>query len=500
MGAGQAKMPRMKRFLGSVAALMLLVAGCGDSGTEETNETTPPVPNLKAASGVTITEVAIYQSVKRQLAKDGAAVTSDVPLVAGRDAMIRVFYTTSGDYDGKAVTGRLSLGDDGDPIDVEQVLSEPTSSDGSISSTLNFFIPGDRIGAELNYSVEVLQLDAAGTNKAARYPVSGAEKVVVDAQKQVLRVVIAPFRYDFDGSGRLPDTSETAVEAYRNRLKQLFPVSDVEVTVRGATPWNRRIGPEGNGWNEVLMEVYQYRAFDNASDDVYYYALFNPANSFNQYCGGGCVLGLSLLNDQPAATGEVEFRFAAGVGYDPYAYDTTAHELGHAHGRRHAPCGPGLDPQSIDNQFPYSDGTIGAWGLDVATTQLFSPTATTDVMGYCDFTWISDYNYKALLNRGSGINLPKWHQAPRERALVVSVDGAGGASWGTLGTIPTNLAGTRVPAKVRELGQQRSASARFLSFDHLPGGLAIIPGVTEDVSEVELTIDNKVVRVSRPAH
>src|SRR5262245_17278158 len=56
----------------------------------------PPAPELVEAQGVTITEIAVYQGVKRPLMQNGAASTSKTPIVAGRDAFFRVFYTTDG--------------------------------------------------------------------------------------------------------------------------------------------------------------------------------------------------------------------------------------------------------------------------------------------------------------------------------------------------------------------------------------------------------------------
>jgi hypothetical protein len=491
------------RFLFAAFAVLGLLGACSDdSSTEETNQ--PPEPKFGPAGGVSITEVAIYQGIKRTLAKDGAPQTSDIPLVAGRDAMIRVFYATTGDYDGKDVTGRLTIGD-GEPIEVTQALIEP-SSDGSISSTLNFFIPGDRVGTQIDYSVEIVQKDSKSDNGAARYPASSVESVPVEGPAQKFRVVIAPFQYDYDGSGRLPDLSEPTIEKYRTRLKQLFPVSDVEVTVRGATAWDNRIGPEGGGWQEVLEELFQYRGFDDASDDTYYYALFNPEDSFFDYCGGGCLLGLTLLNQANQGCflpgnddfGCVELRFAMGVGFDPVSYDTMAHEFGHAHGREHAPCGPGLDPQSIDGSYPHDGGRIGVWGLDPVTTQLYNPDAITDVMGYCEFTWISDYNYKAMFERGSAINLPKWQAAPRDRAVLLSYDDAGNVRWSSETTIPRNVAGERVPARVRRKdGTFEAANAVKLGFDHLPGGFLLVPGVEAETPEVEVTLEGRAVRVQR---
>ena len=79
------------------------MAGGGGSGT-----------TAQTAQGVSIQEVAIYQGVKRSLMVGGQAVDSDVPLVAGRDALVRVFYATDSGYSGGEITARLHLpGEDG---------------------------------------------------------------------------------------------------------------------------------------------------------------------------------------------------------------------------------------------------------------------------------------------------------------------------------------------------------------------------------------------------
>ncbi len=480
----------MTLVFASLLASLVALSACD---SETSTETTPPEPKLYPAAGVTITEVAIYQSLKRTLAKDGAATpTSDIPLVEGRDAMIRVFFDTSGDYDGEKVTGHLVL-DDGEPIVAEGKLFGP-SSEGSLASTVNFFIPGDRIGPSFTYSIELLQ-KAKSENSAARYPGSGTDTVTMDAPKQTFRVVIAPLRYDYDGSGRLPDTSEAAVEVYRARLAQIFPVSNVEIFLRNPQPWDEEIGPGGQGWQEVIEETIGFRAADESPNDYYYYSLFNPEPSFAEWCGGGCLLGLTLLNDMPADRGNTLLRIAAGIGYDGYGPDTMAHELGHAHGRLHAPCG---GPDGVDPDFPHSGGKIGTWGLDPNTGALFDPQITTDIMGYCDFSWVSDYTYKALMNRGSAVNLPKWEKPDNDRAVILSLSGDGEIKWGHTVDVPRNLAGRRHKARVREFGgAPRDVEATMLTYDHLPGGIIIVPNVSEGVSEVELTLPERTVLVRR---
>src|SRR3954447_21488770 len=79
-----------------------------------------------AVSGVSITEIALYQGIKIDLMLGGQPAASGVPVVRGRDALVRVFVAIDGAYDGDAVTGRLYVGDGGEPIEVEQVLAGPS--------------------------------------------------------------------------------------------------------------------------------------------------------------------------------------------------------------------------------------------------------------------------------------------------------------------------------------------------------------------------------------
>ena len=118
-------------------------------------------------------------------------------------------------------------------------------------------------------------------------------------------------------------------------------------------------------------------------------------------------LGVTLLNDEPADIGNPQLRIAIGVGFESRAADVAAHELGHSHGRGHAPCGPGGSlPDGIDPAYPYDDGVIGVHGHDFYEDELLDPSESTDIMGYCDDQWVSDYQYRALHERGQNVNLP----------------------------------------------------------------------------------------------
>jgi hypothetical protein len=115
------------------------------------------------------------------------------------------------------------------------------------------------------------------------------------------------------------------------------------------------------------------------SQDVYYGLLASgtPTGSVIG-CGGG------------------DGRVAAGfVGDGP----TAAQEIGHAFGRRHAPCG---NPGNVDANYPTYDslpmGSIGEYGID-DRGNVQDPSTVTDFMGYCGPNWVSPYTYEGLRTR-----------------------------------------------------------------------------------------------------
>ncbi len=92
----------------------------------------------------------------------------------------------------------------------------------------------------------------------------------------------------------------------------------------------------------------------------------------------------------------------------------------------HSPCG---NPPFIDPDFPYQDGSSGAWGYDHRNDQLVNPEKP-DLMGYCEPRWISDYSFNhALRYQESQSRTPVLASvyAPSTRSLLlwggVSEDG-----------------------------------------------------------------------------
>ncbi|MSP61604.1 MAG: hypothetical protein EXR72_14950, partial [Myxococcales bacterium] len=468
-----------------VPLFALLGAGCGESASDTMGPGPIVVPPV-GAPGVAITRVVMYQAVERTLIEKGAVANSSVPLVAGRDALVRVFFTAEAGYDGADVLARLTV-DDGEPIEVTQKLTGGSSRPEVLTSTINFRIDGARIGNELKFSIGLLQKQREGapTSAQAVFPAEGKTFIPVLAKANVLRIVLAPFAYQADGSNRLPDLSAAQVEKFRQRFLQLYPVSDVKVRVRAPHPWKSAIRADGTGWEQVGYTLSSFRATDGETEDAYYYAIFNPASSMQSYCSKGCLLGVTLLNDRPALEGNPQLRLALGVGYGEVAADTAAHEIGHSHGREHAPCGSGIDPRSLDGDYPYSGGKIGTWGWDIVSGALVAPTKYSDIMGYCNSQWISDYNFTALSLRGQAVNTGR--DARRDLPVmmheVITVGGDGETRWNPALPLSHPLQGEVTPVIVTdEDGSTRQVDGHFYRYDHLPGGWLFVPASSSSSS------------------
>ncbi|MFH2010809.1 MAG: hypothetical protein ABI333_29680 [bacterium] len=487
-----------------IGVFALLAGGCGDdspgsntnNGTNTNNNVTP---GLVGAPGVAITSVALYQGPKCVIMNNGLNTQCDVPLINGRDGLLRVFYSAAPAAVGQTYTARLTI----DAAHTYEVTGNfvPTSNEENMASTANFVLPGEAINQFLAYKVELLQDGTpADDNPQARFPQTGVQPVTVDGVINTFRVIIAPFAYWADGSGRVPNLTPARVEEFRNRFLQLYPVTNAEVSVRDAYDWNQTLGSDGTGWQQLGMTLAGFRNQDGTSDDVYYYGIFNPAASFGQYCGMGCLLGVTLLNDNPPDTGSVQLRIAIGVGFDEYAVDTAAHEIGHSHGRRHAPCGLGVE--DIDPAYPYAGGLIGVWSWDIVGEQLFGPEDKTDIMSYCENQWISDYNYKAWYARGMNVNLPWFHdESPIEVSYkVVSLDGQGGGVIQPGVRLRSHkLNGTPLEVFVQsKAGRANTITGQYFYWDHLPGGWLFVPEQTFRLDRVELVVEGLPTIAERP--
>jgi hypothetical protein len=426
-------------------------------------------------SGLTISQISLFQGLEAQVMKDGAATTSpNVPVVAGKAGLLRVFVRPDGSWMQHIVRVHVEMTAGGvalPALDATQAIAVESNA-ADLTSTINFDLPAETVTADMTFSVGLYEVNdgSQGAADGARYPATG-EVPLGATETGSVKVLLIPVQYGADGSNRMPATDETVIAAFRDRMKLLYPVRDVEITLGSPFEWNQAVDADGTGWDELLNAILYKRIDDGVAPDVYYYGLFTPSASFNQYCSFGCVLGLS-----PLAFSSMDdmARASIGVGFtnkDAGEEETFTHEVGHAHGRQHAPC----DVDDPDRHYPYPDAEIGAWGYDPKAQVLLDPMGESrDMMSYCEPTWISDYTYKALYKRIQQVNaLPYALEVPsRWQTLIVRDDKI------TRGQVKTlNRAPMGVDKQVERVvgGRHERFDAHFYPFDHLDGGILFVP-------------------------
>jgi len=411
-------------------------SGGGAAGSG--GETAEPIPEPMAGRRCTLRldEVALYQGVKVPLMRRDSSDLSvsqlidhpgpSVDVIAGRDAVVRVFATPGESLSAAPVTVRLRFGPDDDLfVDSKTFSLQAVSRDSNLGSTINFEVPGRYVRDGARAEVSIVDPISCTEAEVPRGVVVGGTRKLTARSTGDLKVVLVPIRYEADQSGRLPDLSSAQLERFQGLLASMYPVPGVSIRVRDAVTTRTPVTAT-SGWGALLDALRGLRAEDGAEPDEHYYGLVSPTASFNSYCGRGCTAGIAYVTRDRLA----DFRVGLGIGFaGTLAAQTLAHELGHQHGRLHAPCNTTGDPA-----YPHAGGTIGVWGMDIQTGKLFDPDSTRDVMGYCEPIWVSDFNFQGFAEHISAIagrsrlqilplSLPqKWR--------VMRLKASGEAAWG----------------------------------------------------------------------
>ena len=303
-----------------------------------------------------------------------------VTLVAGRDALLLVFARSDRSnalsvpvrariYDGSTLLQTTTL---------TRAGSVPTAlSEGVLTSTWNLVISGANVRQSMRVLVDIDPTNAvtevSETNNT--WPADGAPGLI-----NVVTVPAFNVRFVPVSVGNLTGNVTTAnMNNFLALARLTWPLLDVSASVR--TPFTSsadtlRANDSNGGWLTVLSELNTLRATDGASASLHYYGVVKVA-----YTSGA------------AGYGYVPGRAAMGWDLMPSADLVAAHEWGHNFNRPHAPCGGVAGP---DPSFPYPGGRIGVLGWNATTNALLQAT-TSDLMGYCTPTWVSDYNWSRVL-------------------------------------------------------------------------------------------------------
>jgi hypothetical protein len=308
-------------------------------------------------------------------------LVGDVPLVAGRDGLVRVFVKANAAntaqpqvrvrlYNGSTLVSTLML-------DAPMTAVPTTPDDATLASAWyapvhgSLIQPGLRILADVDPSNTV----AEGSEADNTWPASGVAATMFVKTVPMLSIRFVPIKQSNDLTGNVTTANAAA---FLNDIRRMYPIGSVDADVRAtytSTSGVVQSNDNNNAWNAVLNEINALRALDGSTR--YYYGVVKTS-----YASG--VAGMGYLGAP----------VSIGWDYLPSGADVMAHELGHNWGRYHAPCGGAGSP---DPNFPYTGGRIGVSGFDM-TMNVFKPASTPDLMGYCVPNWVSDWTYKGIMN------------------------------------------------------------------------------------------------------
>lgn len=387
------------------------------------------------ARGMRLRELAMYQTVKVSLFEKGSwhhAPNRSAAIIRGKEAYVRVFVDLDDDYEPHSVRAALRLKEGADITELfDTKLLQKPSTDEDGDSTFSFPLKSSQIGenTEISIALEEPTCKAeSGPEQATRYPTDGWFTPLEAAFVDDLHVVLMPIV----SNGRTPRIDPAEREKIRRTLLAYYPVPDVIVQEREPVQTPTVVDNTADQpWHDMLQVVFKQRQADDVPNDVYYVGLVQPGESMREYCQNGCYLGIAPT----VPSREVPQQIAlVAIFPDSPNYESIVHELGHAHGRAHAPCAnDGQVPTGADKNYPLSTGNIETWGWDFRTKQLIEPDSHMDVMGYCEPNWISTYTYSALIDRSQEVNGDALLRGtPGKVYRHVVLYGNGDARWGSL--------------------------------------------------------------------
>lgn len=457
-----------------------------DTGGEDTDDSHGPGALL---TGVTLTRIEFCQTNCSVVMENGEELPTVTPVFEGKPALVRVHVRMLPGWDLRTSWSIFEYGADGmeDQSFVDKGVIDESSTMDDIDSTLNYRIPAQYVTDGFGFSFE-LREDGSHTGEDGDgvdpiWPAQGRAAITIEQAPTPVDIVIVPIRYNADDSGRLPDVSDEQLDIFRSLFVAAYPLTDVNLTVREPFDWEMSVWAGGMGWESLLMAITELRDSDDADYDAYYYGLFMPTESLGDYCGSGCILGMSHLVTEPESAWA---RASIGLGFTGgWAEETMLHEVGHAHGLGHAPCGTTV---GVDESFPYSGGTIGVPGYDMRSDK-FITDGTYDFMSYCDPNWVSDYNFNKLLDRIEILNAQSSKGPERSdrlwRSVVIGLDGALFA--GPVLHAGEAPGGTPVEVEVIDtLGVSSPATGFFLPFGDGDGGTVLFSDPGGEAASVRL--------------
>jgi len=408
-------------LLGSLLSITIVLGGVALAGVQAQplrRNVTGPAADCGVVSCTTFLPVVLKNFPPPSNLEITQAVQqpdNSVTLIANRPTFVRALITSTVAHTN--VSARLYGYQNGLPLPGSPLAAtnnphtlKSTVNRGALNDTFNFQLPS-------TWQQGTVTLNYYATNSTT-FTDAGGPKTAQFTTADPLNVTVVPVNYvcTSGGSGStLPNPPYSYLTDFTYRT---YPVPSVSSSVHAAMtyygPCTSSVpDPEYADWDAMLSQVTGIWQSEGRPDS-YYYALVHV------YCSGGCISGIGWIGYSKAAVGFDGF----GASHSG-ASETHAHEVGHNHGRRHA---PGCGASGTDPSFPYTSGGVGYignsanpnYGFDISTQTIYPYATNIDFMSYCDPVWISDYTYEAIRAYNLSYSVRDSALSESDRSFLVS--------------------------------------------------------------------------------
>ena len=342
------------------------------------------------------------------------SVDYPIRLVAGRNALLRVFVTSDSATSELIPPVRATFFADGaetHSVDVSAGSSViPTEIQvGELDLSANAEIPAEviRPGLEMVVEVDPDGIVDPALGVAKRIPAEGRTPVRVSELPPMYLTLVPFVSTPDDRSAEVFVNNATENDEFFSLVRILLPVGAIELRKHPSVTVN------SNDIFDMLDEMERIRLIEEGTG---HWAGLHPSP------GPDGAVGVAYLGGNPDPN-------RGKISVSAIEAWVLAHELGHNMNLRHVNCSgheAGPDPR-----YPYAGGKIGLWGYDPRDGGQMVPPYSPELMSYCpprSSQWISDYSFEKALR----FRIQDPHEVRPTTASRTLIVAGGAATDGTL--------------------------------------------------------------------